>query len=123
MSSVHPNIPYTDSSSSQSSVTIIQLVNSKQSTRPFLQNLWKPHIDVPDFSELIRSNPFRKPLVKLNSDTTLNHPTPKFFSSNTPKDTLEEAQQTKTLNRRSNSVGFFSDFPNVEHKSKFSVQK
>lgn len=43
-----------------SSVVIIQLVNSKQTTRPFLHSLWKSNVSVPDFSPLIKTSPFQK---------------------------------------------------------------
>lgn len=42
------------------SVTVIQLVNAQNSTRPFLQELWNPLVAarVPNFSRVIHTTPF-----------------------------------------------------------------
>lgn len=52
-----------------SSTLIIQLVNSKQTTRPFLHSLWKSNVSVPDFSPLIKLNPFQKQGSVTSSDS------------------------------------------------------
>ena len=45
-----------------SSATIIRLVTAERTSRPFLQEIWKPRValTIPNFSNIIQSTPFQK---------------------------------------------------------------
>lgn len=59
--------------SRQSSVEIIQLVNSKETTRPFLQALWKTHLPLPNFGEIVNSTPFQKEKSNQRSECSIKN--------------------------------------------------
>lgn len=73
MNAFNPSVSNSNDKTKGKSTIIIQLVNGRETTRPFLRENTAPRVTLPDFGSIISSSPFQKAHSRLGS--TKSEPT------------------------------------------------
>ena len=109
----------------ESSASIIRLVESQNSSRKFLHILNPPHLNLPNFDELIKETPFKQHSVEATSKSGKKQCTfkiPSFSYDELPKDKEENLFKAGHLRSVSNGGSFKGVLKNGS-KSRFWKEK
>ena len=107
---------------SPSSASIIRLVNSEKSSRPFLFILKPPHLNIPNFDELIKVSPFKQHSAVNTPKVNRRQCSFKIPSSScdtSPKESQEDSFAICSLRRNRSSDGSFKGVLKNQSKSRF----